>query len=165
MKITRVPGGLAILQKYNQVGTKLIPVEHDEEAHLSPPPATPKGSRSERSSLLLFAQKEIIIAEAATYRTTDRLASFLLTTDTAVATPHQKDNPDQFKKAVQQYKDRNRKFVEGVPPAQMTVNVLLEVLELLKTPPHLRTEKAPFGDSELPYFKSDGWTMHLWKYL
>jgi len=161
MKIARVPGNLAILQKCTPGDTKLIPVEHDDEAHHASPPTKAKGRSSGSSSSILFAQKEFIIAEVDKYRTTDALASFLLNTKRIVATPHQKDHLGQFVKAVQQFKDRNRKFVESVPPEQMTGNVLLEVLELLKTLPHLRTEKAPVGESESPYCKTDGWTMYL----
>jgi len=137
MKIARVPGNLAILQKCTPGDTKLIPVEHDDEAHHASPPTKAKGRSSGSSSSILFAQKEFIIAEVDKYRTTDALASFLLNTKRIVATPHQKDHLGQFVKAVQQFKDRNRKFVESVPPEQMTGNVLLEVLELLKTLPHL----------------------------
>ena len=62
----------------------------------------------------MFAQKEIIIAEAAKYRTTDRLASFLLSTDTVVATPYQKDHPGQFKSAVKTEDLLKKVIIEGL---------------------------------------------------
>ena len=165
MKIARVPGGLAVLQKCKMVGTELVPLQHDDDGHHAPTETVKHRRGGGSSSSLFFAQKELILAEADKYRSTDALASFLLISKKVVATPHQKDNPVQFKRAVQQFKGRNRKFLANAPPDQMTVDVLLEILELLRTPPHRRTDKAPVGTSESPYYKTEGWTMYLWRFM
>ena len=47
----------------------------------------------------------------------------------------------------------------------VTVDVVLEVLELLKTPPSQRTAEAPVGASQASYFESAGWKKYLWKSL
>ena len=36
MKVVRVAGGLALLQKCKQVGADLVPLEHDDAAHRVP---------------------------------------------------------------------------------------------------------------------------------
>ena len=164
MKVARVPGGLAILQRCTKVGSDLVPLKHNEDAHDAPTKNT-TGRRAGAMSFLSFKQKELILNEADKFQSTDALSSMLLLTKKVEATRYQKDNPAKFKKAVQQFKDRNRKFFANAPPDQMTVDVLLEILDLLRTPPHRRTDEAPVGASDSPYYKTEGWTMYLWRFM
>ena len=54
--------------------------------------------------------------------------------------------------------------MDNWPIDKLTVDVVLEILELLKTPPHERTNKAPVGSLGSSHFESDWWTLYLWKY-
>ena len=47
----------------------------------------------------------------------------------------------------------------------MTLDVMLEILELLRTAPHERTNVAPTGKSDHHYYTTSGWKDYVWKYI
>ena len=47
----------------------------------------------------------------------------------------------------------------------MTLDIMLEILELLKTIPQERINVAPTGNSEYLYYKTSGWKDYVWKYI
>ena len=48
---------------------------------------------------------------------------------------------------------------------RMSLEVVLELLQLLKTPKEDRTKDAPIGNSHHEYYYTDSWTNYLWKYI
>ena len=47
----------------------------------------------------------------------------------------------------------------------MKMNVIAEIIELLKIKPEDRREEAPIGNSKSQYYYSDGWRLYIWKSL
>ena len=47
----------------------------------------------------------------------------------------------------------------------MSLEVVYELLMLLKAPPERRSDKSPTGEPKHSYYKSIYWTRYLWKYI
>ena len=52
---------------------------------------------------------------------------------------------------------RNAKYLQFSQGLEMTLDVMLEILELLKTAPQERNNVAPTDKSDHYYYKTSGW--------
>ena len=78
--------------------------------------------------------------------------------DEQIAAPH------EFKSAIFDFLCRNTKFLQPSHELEMTLDIMLEILELLKTIPQEKSNVAPTGNSDHPYYKTSGWN-DVWKYM
>ena len=75
------------------------------------------------------------------------------------------DSPNKFKNAIFDYMRRHEKYLHSSQGRDMTLDVMLEILELLKTAPQERSNVAPTGKSDHYYYKTSGWKDYVWKYI
>ena len=99
------------------------------------------------------------------YKCKETLAFDLLHHDDIIASDLQKKNPKKFKASLCNLARNHAKLMVGAVEDVVTVDVVLEVLDLLKTPPTERTSEAPVGASCASYFDSAAWKKYLWKSL
>ena len=59
---------------------------------------------------------------------------------------------------------RNAKYLQSSQGLEMILDIMLEILELLKTIPQERSNIAPTGNSEHLYYKTSGWKDYVSKY-
>ena len=59
----------------------------------------------------------------------------------------------------------NAKYLQSSQGLEMTLDIMLEILELLKTISQERSNVAPTGKSEHLYYKMSGWKDYVWKYI
>ena len=75
------------------------------------------------------------------------------------------DSPNKFKNAVFDFMRRHEKYLHSSQGLDMTLDIMLEILELLKTSPQERSTVAPTGNSDHLYYKMSSWKDYVWKYI
>ena len=71
----------------------------------------------------------------------------------------------EFKRAVFNFLFYNAKYLKPSHELEMTLDIILEILELLKASPQERSNVAPTGNSDHPYYTISGWKHYVWKYI
>ena len=76
-----------------------------------------------------------------------------------------------FKRAIYDFLARNSKYVQPSHEPEITLEIVLEILELLKSSPQERKSSpqekcnvAPTGNSDHPFYKTTCWKL-MWKYI
>ena len=161
LSVIRVDGGLVFMQKTELRNGKKHPVFHDMDRHNACPSLGHKGSRSSLS----HAQKEYIAMNGLSKKKLDAFAAEMLHGDVVVSSEEQRQDPSRFKNSVRQFIHRNPQFCVDRKRHPMKMDVILELLDLLKTNPLERDCDAPVGRSHNWYYYTEGWKHYVWKSL
>ena len=113
----------------------------------------PLGSRS----TLTHAQKEYIAVHGLSKIKLDAFADEMLHGDVVAASTEQRQDPSRFKNSVRKFIYRNPQYCVDRKRNAMKMDVVLEILELLKTNPQDRKSNTPVRKSENWYYYTEGW--------
>ena len=161
LSVIRVNGGLVFIQNTELINGKKQSVFHDMERHNACPSPGRSGSRSSLS----HAQKEYIAMKGMSKKKLDEFAGEMLHGDVVIASDEQRQNPSRFKLSVRKFIQRNPQFCLDRKQNPMKMDIVLEILDLLKTNPLERDCNAPVGKSQNWYYYSKGWKHYVWKSL
>jgi len=159
--VVRVDGGLVFMQKTELKNGKKQPVCHDMDRHNACPSPVRAGSRSSLS----HAQKEYIAIHGLSKKKLDAFAGEMLHGDIVIASDEQRQDPSRFKQSVRDFIRRNPQYSLDRKRNPMKMDVVLELLDLLKTNPLGRDCNAPVGKSQNWYYYTEGWKHYVWKSL
>ena len=136
-------------------------VNHNRSAH----DHFPLQSRG-TCSTLSHTQKEYILRKYDSKTVRNLFVTSMLDNKGTTCSPEQRANQHQFKRAVYDFMTRNKKLLVGDDQLDvMTLDVINELLTLLKERTDLRMGEAPVGESDRPYYQYDYWKNYLWKYI
>ena len=96
-----------------------------------------------------------------------RLSQRLRYNKMSPSSPEQKSNQKRFKKAIRNFMNRNKKYLVGKSvPERMSLDVMIEILDLLKSPGGMRANvAAPIGKSNDPYYQTHYRKECVWRYM
>ena len=163
LQVMRIPGGLVVLEKQQSVNGILSPVSHDQRAH-DHIPSSSKGSSGGSKSTLSHTQKEFIVKHGQLNGNRDLFLDSMIANPNVPCSDKQIESPNKFKNVVFDYMRRNAKYLHSSQGLCMTLDIMLEILELLRTSPQDRSNVAPTGKSDHLYYKRPGWK-HVWNYI
>ena len=134
------------------------PADHDKGLHMN--------HSGKSKSSLSHAQKEYI-AQKYTYGTyVSVFTTQMLEDPTCPCSEYQLRHQSRLRQSIYDFTRNTPKFLKGdMATDSMSLEVIYELLMLLKAPLEQRSEKAPTGESNHSYFKSIYWTRYLWKYI
>ena len=161
MLVARVNGGLVFMQKTELKNGKKQTVCHDMDRHNAFSTSVRAGSRSSLS----HAQKEYIAIHGLSKEKLDAFAGEMLHGDFVIASEEQRQDPSRFKNSVRRFILRNPQYSLDRKRNPMKMDVVLELLELLKNNPLDRDCNAPVGKSQNWYYYTEGWKHYVWKSL
>ena len=143
----RVEGGLVCLQKKEFRDGRMQPADHDEGLHMN--------HSGKSKSSLSHAQKEYI-AQKYTYGTNVSVFTTQMLEDpTCPCSENQLHHQSRLRKSIDDFTRNTPKFLKGaIATDSMSLEVVYELLMLLKAPPESQSEKAPTGKSKHSYYKS-----------
>ena len=160
----RIPGGLVLLEKQQSVHGILSPVVHDQRASDNIPSSSTRG-HIDRLSTLSHTQKEFIVKHGRLNRNRDLFLKSMIDSPNVPCSDEQIAAPNEFKTAVFNFMRRNTKYLQSSQGLEMTLDIMLEILELLKSISQERSNVASTGKSEHLYYKMSGWKDYVWKYI
>ena len=163
LQVMRIPGGLVVLEKQQSVNGILSPVSHDQRAH-DHIPSSSKGSSGGSKSTLSHTQKEFIVKHGQLNGNRDLFLDSMIANPNVPCSDQQIESPNKFKHVVFDYMRRNAKYLQSSQGLCMTLDIMLEILELLRTSPQDRSNVAPTGNSDHLYYNRPGWKQ-VWKYI
>ena len=78
----------------------------------------------------------------------------------------QENDGKAFKKSIHNFVHRNPKYFQGSSKKDaMSLELVVEILDLLMRPPADRTDDAPIGASNNVYYSTSTWKNYVWKYV
>ena len=131
LRVVRIPGGLVLLEKQNSVNGILVPVAHNQCAHDYVPSSSTRGT----ASTLSHTQKEFIVKHARFDRNRYLSVKRMIDSPNVPCSDEQIAAPHEFKKAIFNFLHRNAKYLQPSHELEMTLDIMLEILELLKVIP------------------------------
>ena len=142
-------------KKQNSVNDILAPVAHDQRAHDFLPSSSTRGSIGKKSTLS-HTQKEFIVKHARKDRNRDLFLKAMIDSPNVPCSDKQIAKPNGFKRAIFNFLTRNANYLQPSHGLEMTLDTILEILELLKAIPQERSNVAPTGNSEHLYYQTSG---------
>ena len=132
----------------DKVGRKMA-IHDNQKAH-GDFASTSKG----RASTLSFTQKEYIVRNYDQNINPDMFVTKMISNKISPSSPEQKSTQKRFKKANRDFMNRNKKYLVGKSvPKRMSLDVMIEILDLLKSPGGMRANlAAPIGKYNDPYY-------------
>ena len=143
----RIPGDLVLLEKQKSVNGTLAPVAHDQRAHDYLLSSSTRGHIG-RQSTLSHTQKEFIVKHARLDRNQDLFLKRTIGSPNVPCSDEQIAASNEFKRAIFNFLSRNANYLQPSHGLEMTLDIILEILELLKAIPQERSNVAPNGNSE-----------------
>ena len=117
----------------------LVPVAHDQGAHDHIPSFTTR-----RGALTLsHTQKEFIVKHCRLDRNRDLFLKSMIGSPNVSCSDQQIAATKQFKRAVFKFLANNAKYLQPSHELEMTLDIVLECLDLLKASPQERSNVAP----------------------
>ena len=161
MKVLRVDGGLIGMAKCEMIhGTKVV-IEHNTGAH-----HRFIGASNSKESALSVTQKSYIAKNYCDDGNPDLFIKNMLDNPLVPCSEKQETDGQAFKRSVYDFVQRNPKYFQGSSKNEtMSLELVVEILDLLMQPLANRTGDAPTGASNDFYYTTSTWKNYMWKYI
>ena len=164
--IFRVKGGLVVMEKCApDANGILLPIKHNDEVHKM---YSSKKGYPGKSGPLSLSQMEHIAKRGPKSKTgeQDTFVAAMLHDPTIPCSQKQKDNYRSFKRSVIQFHERNPQYYGGYARQEpMMLELLLEVVEILKDTSDRSNCAPPTGASGDSYYTSANWRNYVWPHI
>ena len=138
----RIPCDLVLLERQKSVNGTLAPVAHDQRARDYLPSSSTRGHIG-RQSTLSHTQKEFIVKHARLDKNRDLFLKSMIDSPNVPCSDEQIAATKEFKRAVFNFLANNAKYLQPSHELEMTLDIVLECLDLLKASPQERSNVAP----------------------
>ena len=139
LRIVWISGGLDVLEKQKTVNGISVPVACDQRAHDYVPSFCVRG----KMSSLSHTQKEFIVKYGWLDRSRYLFVKRMIDSPNVPCDDDQISATNEFKCAVYNFLANNAKYLQPSHELEMTLDIVLECLDLLKASPQERSNVAP----------------------